>query len=98
MLNSRPLSYVYTEENCEPITPSNLLLGRDFQGHWFSTAIGDENIELSVMKCRKCYNHLLKLINDLRNELRENMFVNFDSNRCTITEGIVMWKNWYLTT
>ena len=27
MLNSRPLSYVYTEEICEPITPSHLLLG-----------------------------------------------------------------------
>ena len=46
MLNSRPLSYVYTEENCEPITPSHLLLGRNLQGHWFSTTTGDENIEL----------------------------------------------------
>ena len=27
MLNSRPLSCAYTEENCESITPSHLLLG-----------------------------------------------------------------------
>ena len=65
MLNSRPLSYVYIEKNCEPITPSHLLLGRNLQGHWFSTTTGDENIELNVMKCRKRYNHLLNLINDL---------------------------------
>ena len=37
MLNSKPL--VYTEENCEPITPSHLLLGRNLQGHLFSTTI-----------------------------------------------------------
>ena len=58
------------EENCEPITPSHLLLGRDFQGNWFSTTTGDKNIELSVMKCKKCYNHLLKLINDLWKRLK----------------------------
>ena len=45
MLNSRSLSYNYTEENCEPRTPSYLLLGRNLQGHWFSTTTGDENIE-----------------------------------------------------
>ena len=45
MLNSRPLSYVYTEENCEAIAPSHLLLGRNLQGHWFSTTTADENIE-----------------------------------------------------
>ena len=55
ILNSRPLSYVYTEENCEPITLS----------HLFSTTTEDENIELNSMKCKKRYNHLLKLINDL---------------------------------
>ena len=49
MLNSRPLSYVYTEENCEIITPSHLLLGRNLQGHLFSTTTGDKNIELTVM-------------------------------------------------
>ena len=65
MLNSRPLSFVYTEENCEPITPSHLLLEQNLQGHWFSTTTGDENIELNVMKCKKLYNHLLKLINHL---------------------------------
>ena len=53
MLNSRPLSYVYTEKNCEPITPSHLLLGRNLQGHWFRTTTGDENIELKTMKCKK---------------------------------------------
>ena len=76
MLNSRPLSYVYTEENCEPKAPSHLLLGRDFQGHWFSTTTGDENIELSVMKCKKCYNHLLKLISDLRKRLKREYLGN----------------------
>ena len=65
MLNSRPLSHVYTEENCETITPSNLLLGRNLQGHWFNTTTGNENIELNVTKCKKHYNHLLKSINNL---------------------------------
>ena len=60
ILNSRPLSYVYTEENFEPITLS----------HLFSTATEDENIELNVMKCKKRYNHLLKLINDLWKRLK----------------------------
>ena len=60
ILNSRPLSYVYTEENCEPITLS----------HLFSTATEDENIELNAMKCKKRYNHLLKLINDLWKRLK----------------------------
>ena len=31
------------------------------------------------------------------NDLRENIFVNFESNRSTITEGIVKLKKWYLT-
>ena len=87
MLNSRPLSYVYTEENCEPITPSHLLLGRNLQGHWFSTTTGEENIELNVMKCKKRYNHLLKLINDLWKrfnkeylcELRKQQMYNYRS-------------------
>ena len=64
MLNSRPLSCVYTEENCEPVIPSLLLLGRNLQGHWFNTT-SDENIKLNVMKCKKCNNQVLKLINDL---------------------------------
>ena len=58
-VDSRPLSCAYTEENCESITPSHLLLGCDLQGRLFSTAARDENIELNVMKCRKLYNHLL---------------------------------------
>ena len=41
------------------------LIGRNLQGCWFSTTTGDENVELSVMKCKKRYNHLLKLVNDL---------------------------------
>ena len=66
MLNSRPISYVYADENCEPITPSHLLLGRNLQGHLLcNTTTGDGNIELNVMKCKKRYNHLPKLINDL---------------------------------
>ena len=64
MLNSRPLSCVYTEENCEPVIPSLLLLGRNLQRHWFNTT-SDENIKLNVMKCKKCNNQVLKLINDL---------------------------------
>ena len=65
MMNSRPLSYVYTEENLEPITPSHLLLGRNLQGHLFSTTTGDDSIEFNIMKCKKRYNHFLKLVNDL---------------------------------
>ena len=65
MLNSRPLSYVYTEENLEPITPSHLLLGRNLKGQLFSTTTGDENIEFNIMKCKKRYSNFLKLINDL---------------------------------
>ena len=33
-----------------------------------------------------------------RNDLRKNIFVNFENNSCTITEVIAMMKNWYLTT
>ena len=85
MLNSRPLSCVYTKENCEPITPSHLLLGQNLQGHWFRTATGDENVELNLVKCKKRYNHLLKLINDLwkqfkkeyLSELREQQMYNY---------------------
>ena len=85
MLNSRRLLYVYTEENCEPITPSHLLLGRNLQGHWFCTMTANENIELNAMKCKKRYNHLLKLINDLwkrfkreyLSELREQRMYNY---------------------
>ena len=51
MLNSRPLSYVYTAENCKPITPSHLLLGQNLQGHLFTTTTGNEKVELNVMKC-----------------------------------------------
>ena len=78
MLNSRSLPYVYTEENCEQITPSHLLLGRNLQEHWFRTTTGDENIELNIMKCKKRYN---LLINDLWNDLRESILANFESNR-----------------
>ena len=46
------------------------------------------------MKRKKHYNHLLKLM-ICGNDLRENIFVNFENNICTITEGIVMLKNWY---
>ena len=85
MINSRPLSHVYTEENCGPITPSHLLLGRNLQGYLFSTTTGGENIELNVMKCKKRYNHSLKLINDLGKrfkreylcELREQQMYNY---------------------
>ena len=45
VLNSRPLSYVYTEKNCESITPSHLLLEQNLQGHWFGTTTGDGNID-----------------------------------------------------
>ena len=85
MLISRPVSYVCTVKNCEPMTPSHLLLGRNLQGHWFSTTIGDENIELSVMKCKKRYSHLPKLISDFWKrfkreylcELREQQMYNY---------------------
>ena len=84
MLNSKPLSYVYTE-NCEPVTSSHFLLGRNLQGHWFSTTTGEENIELNVMKYKNHCNHLLKLINDLwkrfkseyLSEIREQQMYNY---------------------
>ena len=80
----QPLSYVYTE-NCEPVTSSHFLLGRNLQGHWFSTTTGDENIELNVMKYKNHCNHLLKLINDLwkrfkseyLSEIREQQMYNY---------------------
>ena len=100
MLNSRPLSYVYTEETCEPITPSHLLLGRNLQGHWFSTTTDNENIELNVMKCKKHYNHLLKLMNDLWNrfkreylsELREQQIYNYSDAEKLLLNDMVLIK------
>ena len=65
MLNSRPLSYVYTEENCEPTTKSQLLLEQNLQVYLFSSRKDDENIEFDEMKCKKRYSHLQKLINNL---------------------------------
>ena len=44
-LNSRPLSYVYTEENCKPTTKSQLLLEQNLQVYLFSSRKDDENIE-----------------------------------------------------
>ena len=74
MMNSIPLSYVYTEENCEPIIASHLLLGQNLQRNLFSTTAGDENVELIVMKCKKHYNHLLKSINDFRKQFKRENF------------------------
>ena len=103
ILNSRPLSYVYAEENCEPITPSHLLLERNLQGHWFSTTAGDENSKLNVMKCKKRYNCLLKLINDLwkrfkreYNKLRQQQVYNYrryiDAEKLVLND-MVLIKN-----
>ena len=43
--------------NCNPITPSHLLLEHNLQGNLFSTGTVNENVELNIMKCKKRYNH-----------------------------------------
>ena len=101
-MNSRPLSYVYAEENCKPITPSHLFSIRNLQGHLFSTMTGDENTELNVVKCKKRYNDLLNLINDLWKrfkreylcELREQQMYNYrrysDAEKLLLNDIILM--------
>ena len=102
VMNSRPISYIYAEENNKPITPSHLLLGRSLQGNLFQDVTLDKNIMLNVEQCHKRYTHLQKVINDYwkrftseyLSELREQQMHNYkkysDAERLVINDMVLI--------
>ena len=69
VLNNRPITYFYTENNLiEPVTPNNLLLGRNLlytsTEHFVATRICYRIREFSKIKNRR-YNSVKLNINDV---------------------------------
>ena len=67
ILNSRPLSYVSTEDIEEPLTPSHLIIGRRVLSlpnttMYYSEDVSDDDFDLSHDALGKRMKHLNKML------------------------------------
>ena len=64
IINNRPLTYVYTEENVEPLTPNKLLYGRNIEDSVTDNGFGsdgdDGNLDERFKRLQTLLNHFWK--------------------------------------
>lgn len=85
ILNSRPLSYVSSQEVDEPLTPSHLLHGRrllSLPDHRTTGDLSDPDVELSPTDLSKRANHLSNVMNHFWHRWKNEYLIDLrDSHR-----------------
>lgn len=58
IINNRPLTYLYTEENVEPLTPNKLIYGRNI-----NDSVMDNEVDLDMKNIDERFRHLQNILN-----------------------------------
>ena len=62
IVNSRPLTFITTEEVCEPLTPSHLIYGERLISAINNEYIDDTTFDISSEQCSNCVKCIQKLL------------------------------------
>ena len=104
IVNSRPLTFITTEEVCEPLTPSHLIYGERLISAINNEYIDDTTFDISSEQCSNRVKYIQKLFDhywsrfrkEYLQELSEQQRYNqrkFKTNESLLIDGVVIIKD-----